>query len=196
VDAGRNAGVVWLATYKPSKRPEWFTRFAGRHRAVRCRMAGVVPAPPMDDRCWREAQSVAAATPNLELHSTVPHETVGEFLQDSALLAHSSCSEGFPNVFLEAWAYGLPSVTSFDPDGILERERLGACREDYGAWESALERRLSDPAMRRAEGARARAYVCQSHAPDRIHGRLAEVLHRVLRDSSTGVSREMRIPVG
>jgi glycosyltransferase involved in cell wall biosynthesis len=194
VDAGRDAGVVWLATYKPSKRPEWFTRFAGRHRNVRCRMAGVVPVPPMDEGCWREAQSAAAGTPNLELHSTIPHEAVGEFLSDSALFAHSSYSEGFPNVFLEAWAYGLPSVTSFDPDGILERERLGACCENYDAWESELERRISDPALRRAEGARARAYVCQSHSPNRILGKLSEVLHGVLGDASGGVTRELRLP--
>jgi len=42
-DAGDGSTVLWLSTYKPEKRPEWFTRFAERHPHVRCRMVGVVP---------------------------------------------------------------------------------------------------------------------------------------------------------
>jgi glycosyltransferase involved in cell wall biosynthesis len=179
-DVGRDGSLAWLATYKPSKRPEWFTRFAERHPNVRCRMVGVVPLPPLDERCWRDAQAVAARTPNLEVHPTLPHEQVGAFLRESVLFAHSSPAEGFPNAFLEAWAHGLPAVTCFDPDGILVREQLGACCDEYDTWELELERRLADPGLRQAEGARARAYVARHHAPDLIHARLAAVMHGVL----------------
>ena len=172
--------VVWLATYKPSKRPEWFTRFAERHPAVRCRMAGVIPVPPLTHECWDAAREVASRCANLEVLPTIPHEQVGEFLRGATLFAHSSPAEGFPNAFLEAWGHGLPTVTSFDPDGLIERERLGACRDDYPAWEAELERRLADPALRAAEGTRARAYTETHHAPDLIHARLAEVLRGAL----------------
>lgn len=180
VDAGGAASLAWLATYKPVKRPEWFTRFAERHPAVRCRMAGVVPMPPLSRESWERARAAAARCPNLEVLPTIPHERVGEFLRGATLFAHSSPAEGFPNAFLEAWAHGLPCVTCFDPDGIIERERLGACRDDYARWEAELERRIADPALRRAEGARARAYAEAHHAPDVIHERLAGVLREVL----------------
>lgn len=176
VDAGGDPSVAWLATYKPSKRPEWFTRFAERHPQVRCRMAGAIPPPPLDDAEWRAARAMAERLPNLEVSPTIPHERVGEFLRGSTLFAHSSPSEGFPNAFLEAWANGLPSVTAFDPDGIIEREGLGACRNDYDAWEHELERRLADPALRRAEGARARHRAETRHASAVVVGRLREVL--------------------
>jgi glycosyltransferase involved in cell wall biosynthesis len=180
VDAGGPPSLAWLATYKPVKRPEWFTRFAERHPEVPCRMAGVIPVPPLSDRCWQEARAVAARCPNLQVLPTVPHERVGEFLRGATLFTHSSSAEGLPNTFLEAWSHGLSAVTSFDPDGVIESAGLGACRTDYESWEAAVERRVADPSLRRAEGARARAHVQRHHAPDVIYGRLAEVLRSVL----------------
>jgi glycosyltransferase involved in cell wall biosynthesis len=168
--------VVWVATYKAAKRPEWFTRFAERHPDVRCRMAGVIPVPPLSDQQWHEAVAVAERCPNLEVLPTIPHEQIGEFLRSATLFTHSSPAEGFPNAFLEAWAHALPSVTAYDPDAIIETHRLGACRTEYEAWEGELERRLADPALRRAEGARARAHVIAHHAPGIIQRRLADVI--------------------
>ena len=175
-DAGGDPVVVWVATYKAAKRPEWFTRFAERHPDVHCRMAGVIPVPPLGDQHWREAVAVAERCPNLEVLPTIPHERIGEFLRNATLFTHSSPAEGFPNAFLEAWGHGLPTVTCFDPDGLIERERLGSCRDDYASWESELERRLADPGLRAAEGARARHYTQTHHAPEHIHARLAGVL--------------------
>jgi glycosyltransferase involved in cell wall biosynthesis len=181
VDASGAPVVAWLATYKPEKRPEWFTRFAERHPNVRCRMAGVIPMPPQSRERWEEAQAVAARCPNLEVLPTIPHERIGEFLRSATLFTHSSPAEGFPNAFLEAWAHGLPCVTAFDPDGIIARERIGACENDYDRWEAALERRVAEPATRVAEGQRARAYAAAHHSPAVIHARLALVLRGVLR---------------
>lgn len=182
-DPGASSDVVWLSTYKPGKRPEWFTRFAERHTGVPCRMAGVVPGPPLDDAPFRAAQAVAARVPSLSVQGAIAHERIGEFLAGAALFAHSSPAEGFPNTLLECWARGLPAVSCFDPDGIVECERLGACRSDYAAWEAELERRLADSELRRAEGARARAWAATHHAPDVIHERLATLLRGVLADA-------------
>jgi glycosyltransferase involved in cell wall biosynthesis len=180
LDAGAGADVVWLSTYKPAKRPEWFTRFAERHPSVRCRMAGVVPGAPLDEREFVAAQAVAARVPGLHVEGAVPHERVGEFLRGAAVFAHTSPVEGFPNTLLEAWAHGLPSVSCVDPDGIVEREKLGACRTEYAAWEAALEARLADPALRRAEGMRAREWTRAHHAPEVVHEALAHLLRGLL----------------
>jgi glycosyltransferase involved in cell wall biosynthesis len=179
-DPGAGEGVVWLSTYKTVKRPEWFTRFAERHPGVPCRMAGVVPGPPFDDAPYRAAQAVAARVGSLSVQGAIAHERISEFLAGAAMFAHTSPAEGFPNTLLECWARGLPAVSSFDPDGIVERERLGACRTDYDAWEAALERQLAEPALRREEGARARAWVAAHHAPDVVHEALAALLRGVL----------------
>jgi len=179
-DASAGTDVVWLSTYRASKRPEWFTRFAERHPDVRCRMAGVVPQLPPGDREFVAARAVAARAPNLEVAGALPRERLTTFLAGAAVFAHTSGAEGFPNTLLESWAHGVPSVSCVDPDGIIERERLGACREDYAAWEAAVEARLADPGLRRAEGRRARTWVEAHHAPGVVHESLARLLRGLL----------------
>ncbi len=179
-DAGAGDTVVWLSTYKPEKRPEWFTRFAERHPDLRCRMIGVVPQTSAGAAAFAAAQAVAARCPNLGVGGAVAHEHIGEALAGTAVFAHSSPAEGFPNTLLECWSRGLPAVSAFDPDGIVEREQLGACREGYDAWEAELTRYARDPALRAAAGQRARAWAQSHHAPEVVHERLAEVLRGVL----------------
>ena len=179
-DAGAAHDVVWLSTYRPRKRPEWFVRFAERHPDVRCRMAGVVPGPPDSDALYRELRARAAALPNLEVQGTVAHERIGDFLRGAAVFAHSSPAEGFPNTLLESWARAIPTVACVDPDGIVERERLGAARTEPEPWEHELERRLGDAQLRRDEGRRARAWAIARHAPEVQHERLAQLLRKLL----------------
>lgn len=168
--------VAWVATYKASKRPEWFTRLAERHPELECVMVGVVPPPPLPDADFRAAQAVAARCPNLTVLGPLPHERIGEFLREAALFTHTSPAEGFPNAFLEAWSHGLPTVTCFDPDGIIARERLGEQHDTFEAWEDAVVRWMADPAMRAEAGARARAYASARHASGEIQDRLAAEL--------------------
>jgi glycosyltransferase involved in cell wall biosynthesis len=171
---------VWLATYKPSKRPEWFTRLAQRHPEFECVMAGVLPAPPSTDADYRAALAVGDRCPNLSVGGPVPHERIGEFLLDATLFVHTSAAEGFPNAFLEAWSYGLPTITCFDPDGIIARERLGEQHDTFEAWEDAVVRWMSDPAGRAAAGARARAYAKRAHDSGEIEDRFAAELDRLV----------------
>ena len=181
LDSGNSSDVVWLATYKPGKRPDWFTRFAERHPRLHCRMAGVVPTEPSSDGEWLKARAAAARCANLEVHPTIAHERIGEFLEGAAVFAHSSPSEGFPNTFLEAWSRGLPVVTCFDPDGIIERERLGACRRTYEEWEKEVERFAGDSRLRGETGARARAYAQRVHGSGAAHQALAGLLRGLAR---------------
>jgi len=179
-DAGAGRTVAWLSTYKPEKRPEWFTRFAERHPDVPCRMVGVVPDTAAGAATFAAARAATALHSNLSVSGPIAHERIGEALAAAAVFAHTSPAEGFPNTLLECWARAIPTVSSFDPDGIVERERLGACRADYDAWERELETRLADPERRRLEGMRARQWALAHHAPDVVHEQLASLLHNLL----------------
>jgi glycosyltransferase involved in cell wall biosynthesis len=176
--AGRR--VVWVATYKASKRPEWFTRLAERHPELECVMAGVLPPPPLTDRDYRDALAVAARCPNLKVQGAVAHERIAEFLREAALFTHTSPAEGFPNVFLEAWSVGLPSVTCFDPDGIIAREGIGEQHDTFEAWEAAVLRWMADAPGRAAAGVRAREYARRVHGSGEIHDRFAAELDRLV----------------
>lgn len=189
-DAGSGDTLVWLSTYKSEKRPEWFTRFAERHPDVRCRMIGVVPDTAVGRAAHEAARAVAARCPNLSVEGPIPHERIDEAFVGAALFAHSSPVEGFPNTLLESWSRGVPAVSCVDPDGIVERERLGACHTDEDAWARAIEQRWADAGLRRVEGARARAWVEEHHAPDVVHEALARVIRGVMSPANLGATYE------
>lgn len=180
VDAGQEGAVVWLATYKPAKRPDWFLALARRLPRRRFVMCGVIPIPPETRASWEAARAAAAATPNLEVRGFLDHGRLEALFAGASLFVHTSPVEGFPNTVLEAWAHGLPSVTAVDPDGVVARERMGEVAGDPEALAAAVERFMSDPAARRAAGARALAYVRRHHAPDAVLDRLAALFDRVV----------------
>ncbi|HTM57082.1 MAG TPA: glycosyltransferase family 4 protein [Candidatus Udaeobacter sp.] len=179
-DPGRDGAVVWLGTYKGIKRPEWFTRLARDFPGRKFVMAGVVPPPPLTQEHWEAARAAAEDSPNLEVRGFIDHARIAELFGAASLLVHTSPMEGFSNVMLEAWAAGLPTVSSVDPDGVVERERLGAVATDYDALVNAVGRLLADPAARIEAGARARAYVASRHAPEAVLDQLGGVLDRVI----------------
>jgi glycosyltransferase involved in cell wall biosynthesis len=180
VDAGQDGIVLWNATYKPTKRPEWFLDLARdlpQHRYV---MAGIVPPPPLTQESWEQAQKAARERPNLTLHGFLPEAELTALRQRAALVVHTSPLEGFSNVLLETWAAGLPTVSGVNPDGLVTREGLGGYATDYPALVESVRSLMADPEARRAAGARARRYAERHHAPGVVLDQLEDELERVL----------------
>ena len=176
VDPGVGDAVVWLATYKAAKRPEWFVELARRLPAYRFVMCGVIPEPPLGRECWDSAVAAAGELPNLEVNGFLAHDRLKELFGRAALMVHTSPAEGFPNVFLEAWSYGLPSVTGVDPDGLIRAHGIGEVAETFEELVDSVGRLMADSARRREMGRRGRAYVESQHSSDTIHVRLAALV--------------------
>jgi glycosyltransferase involved in cell wall biosynthesis len=124
----------------------------------------------------------AGDTANLEL---LPHqwrEKVLELIGRSAAVVVTSRHEGMPNVFLEAWARGVPVISlHFDPDGKLAGEGLGLFAG--GSWDEfvAAARKLwTEPELRRQIGDRGREYVARVHSPEAVGERWTVVLREAL----------------
>lgn len=180
VDPGQKGPIVWLGTYKSIKRPEWFVDLARDLPDHRFVMVGVVPPPPLTQQHWESARAAARDLPNLEVRGFMDHDQLESLFRTASLLVHTSPVEGFSNVMLEAWSYGLPTVSCVDPDDIVKRESLGDAVNEYPELLAAVCRRMSDPAGRIAAGARAREYVMAKHAPNVVLDRLAALLDPVV----------------
>jgi len=164
-DAAADA-VVWVGTVKPSKRPEWILEAAQRLPHVRFVVAGGPPPAPSSDAPFRAFQAAAAAHGNIEVLGFVPPAGVPAVLARARVFAHTSDAEGFPNTLLEAWAMGVPSVSVVDPDGAVANGGGGVLASDPALFAARVDALWNDAPMRRAMGARARAYVEQRHAPE------------------------------
>jgi glycosyltransferase involved in cell wall biosynthesis len=183
IDPGQPGHVVWVATYKDSKRPMWVVELARQIPNRVFVMHGVVPSGTGENATWRQVREAARDLKNLQLHTDPVNHRLDEVYRNASLFVHASSSEGFPNTFLEAWARGVPGVTAFDPDGIIGRHGLGESVSDLPAFVRSVDAWMSDPTRRREAGARSRAYVQQRHAEDLVIDQLAALLDRVVVES-------------
>jgi glycosyltransferase involved in cell wall biosynthesis len=139
----------------------------------------VVPGSDEEGTALQEQLDRAAAElPNLELLPPRPRNELLRLYDDSVAVVNTSDCEGMSNVFLEAWARGIPTLAlSQDPDGIVERYSLG-----YVAHDSP--QRLTDAArelwgQRRDLGNwvdRCQAYVRDHHSADAVAARWVTAL--------------------
>ena len=118
---GLRPRLLWVGRFAPEKRLELLLDVAPRCPRVDFVVIG--DGPP--DDYVRQLTRRAAAIANVRLAGYVPHRQMPQYYQTAVALICTSSSEGFPNVFLEAWVRGLPLVTTFDPDDIVAHGRFG-----------------------------------------------------------------------
>ena len=69
--------------------------------------------------------AAAARLPNVTMLGAVRYAETGSLFDRAKIFLNTSSIEGFPNTFLQAWIRGVPVVTFFDPDSLVQRLSLG-----------------------------------------------------------------------
>jgi glycosyltransferase involved in cell wall biosynthesis len=103
--------------------------------------------------------------PNIRyLGHVAPAQAIAVIANASALLSTSD-GEGFPSVFLEAWANGTPVVSlMIDPDGAIVRHQLGYVSGTTANAASHLASLIGSADLRQAIADRCREYVVSAHS--------------------------------
>ena len=152
--------VLWAGRLSEEKRPEWVIRLA--RELPDCRF-DVVGQCNVASGYGRTLARQLASLPNLRWHGYVPHARMAALYRQARLLLCTSESEGFPNVFLEAWSCSRPVLTTVDPDDIVATFQLGQVATDYATMRQRLGALDAQRAMWEAAGRRGRDYVRQHH---------------------------------
>jgi len=174
--AERGDGVLWVGTIHRYKRPHWLLDMAERLPHRRFVLVG---GPSVDaEKCWPgyfdEMRRRAASLPNVEFTGFLPLAAVEKQFDRARVLVLTSEYEGMPNVFLQAWARGVPIVATVDVGVPINRvfgevdeavQQIEALFQDQSLWSDA--------------SAKALAYFGATHSPERVVRQYRELIGRI-----------------
>lgn len=153
--------VIWVNNFKRAKRPELYIQLAQALPQFRFIMIGNRYGRYGD----RLLQMIETGPPNLIYLGPLPVEQVNQQIAQSDLLVYTTGpgNEGFGNSYLQAWFRGVPTVSTFALDGLLDRKGIGRFAYNFGELVEQVQLLMTDHKLRLAMGARARTYAMQSH---------------------------------
>lgn len=125
-----NITIAWVANIKPDKNLAELLEFAkcfDGNKKVKILVIG----KNYGDSKTRILLDEISKRFNIEYLGYLKPEKIDEILLSAKFLCTTSIREGFPNVFLNAWSYGIPVIsTGIDPDGVIINRKLGLCESD------------------------------------------------------------------
>jgi glycosyltransferase involved in cell wall biosynthesis len=162
----RPEAFLWIGRVVSYKQPLAYVDLARAIPDARFRMVAVPQAPGADDPLTAEVRRAATELPNLELLAPRPRAELAPLIEEAVAVVNTADYEGMPNVFLEGWTRGVPALAlTHDPDGVIERERIGAFA---GGDRSRFAQLARDLWHARDDGdataARCVAYAAREHA--------------------------------
>ena len=162
-----NTDVIWVGNIdREARRSKGFDQLVTitqRLANVRFEIVGLLNKTVLN----RELE-VLGKSKNVRLTGKLSQVDTLAAIARAKLVINTSPSEGFSNVFLEAWSLGKPVITLYvNPNGLLREDGLGYCAcGDVGSMIDAILFFLKHENQRRQTGERGRAYIEAIHDPD------------------------------
>ena len=171
--------VLWVGTIQPHKRPERLLELARRLPRRRFVMiGGPMPAhPEFYDSIRRQAAGLA----NLEFKGFLPLAEVEPWFDRARVHVLTSRFEGMPNVFLQAWARGVPTVASIDVGARLDGEAVYPHFEDLDGFASHIDNLFRNEDNWAKASTRCREYFERNHSAAEVRSRYSSLLRELVR---------------
>jgi glycosyltransferase involved in cell wall biosynthesis len=164
--------ILWVGRVCPVKRLEWFVKLADISPEWQFDLVG-----PFDGGAYATGvQDASQGMANLTLRGRVSKDAVGVYYQSASILCCTSRYEGFPNTFLEAWSRGIPVVSTFDPDGLIQRHGLGRYVTGLDEMRVAISELLHTPGECDKIGRRSVEYFSKNHTVEQVMPQMEHAL--------------------
>jgi len=162
----RNGTVAWVAVIRPAKRPDRLVEIARRSPMIRFVVCGAPTSWLWDAQELEGILRQLRSLPNVEYCGHIAPEQTLKVIGDASVLLSTSDGEGFPSVFLEAWAAGTPVVSvQIDPDHKIKKGELGVVADTIDGAVDAVCSLMALTQVREAMGMRGRRHVEETHSP-------------------------------
>jgi glycosyltransferase involved in cell wall biosynthesis len=158
-----NNRILWVGRIVPQKRFEWLIEIARLCPDLHFDVAGHAN---IETEYSRSLEARIKMLDNVVLHGVIPHDKLYKYYRSASLLLCTSRFEGFPNTFLEAWSLGLPVVSTFDPDHLIETMKLGKTANEITGVIAAMRELLTDESEWNRISAITKKYFRENHSPD------------------------------
>ncbi len=144
--------IIWVGRVPDRyKRPELFLKLAERFPKEKFLMIILgkltMPTPP-----------------NVEVIYDVPTNKIDEYYASAKMLIHTSWSEGFGNVYLEAWKNKTPVVSlTVDPDDVIKKYKTGFHSGNFEQMAKDVQTLLTNKKTWKEYSKNGYKYVVQNH---------------------------------
>jgi glycosyltransferase involved in cell wall biosynthesis len=158
--------ILWVGSIQQHKRPELLLELARRlpHRRF-VMIGGRMPAHlELYDSIKREA----ARLPNVEFKGFLPLAEAERWFDRARVHVLTSRFEGMPNVFLQAWARGVPTVATIDVGARLDGEPVYPSFEDIDALACHVDSLFKDSLLWEGASQRCLRYFEANHSPAHV----------------------------
>jgi glycosyltransferase involved in cell wall biosynthesis len=160
-NVAKDIDVLWVSNFRSLKRPELALELARQLPNVKFTLAG--GPMPNGQTYYEDMLAAAARLPNVTMLGPVRYRDSGALFDRAKIFLNTSSIEGFPNTFLQSWVRGVPVVTFFDPDGLVQRLSLGRVAKSLDDMREAIRGLLEIDVDRQLLGRRARDFAMREY---------------------------------
>jgi glycosyltransferase involved in cell wall biosynthesis/ubiquinone/menaquinone biosynthesis C-methylase UbiE len=133
--------VIWVGRLHKVKRIEWLIDIAEQLPSINFEVIG-----PADDKTAYIKENIArlTQTQNINYLGKISRLDMPKIYQNASILCCTSIYEGFPNTYLEAWSYGVPVITTIDPDDLIKGNQLGYHAQTISDFTEKIRQLITD----------------------------------------------------
>lgn len=152
--------ILWVGKINSNKNPLLFIDIAKKFPINNFLMIGKVQNKSLFNKMEKELRKVK----NCQFLGPIHHNSLREYYIDAFFLINTSKTEGFPNVFLEAWQYSIPVVSlNVDPDGVISKYKLGFYSKNRNNLIKDVQKLIIDKDLRINLGKNGKRYILLYH---------------------------------
>jgi len=172
--------VVWVANLKNIKNPEKFFDLAEELKEI---PVDFLMVGKIQNKYYNYFLNDDESVPNFHYLGEKSPIEVNGIIKNSLLLAHTCDIEGFPNNFIQAWHQGKPTISLyFDPEGIIERERIGFFSKTFPMFVQQTKFLLENEIERTLMGQRAQSIARKYFDTNENIRKLEDFLSKIVKN--------------